>query len=141
MRSVTVHQLKSAQFDPVANTLVLDKRPLHLVTMVGNLTTVSHGTTIINCGLSDRTGMITLKKVVNVSIPDRAERIAREEQEHLTYNSPDIMPYISKYVCIIGLVVRTGHDLYVDVLNIRAVTDFNEITAHALQCIFEFCKK
>ena len=141
MRSVTVHQLHSAQLNPRDNTLVLDQRPLNLVTLVGQLSAVSHSATTINCGLSDRTGIVTLKKAVNVSIPDREERIAREEVEHLTYASPDIMPYIEKYVCIIGCVVSTGTDLYVEVLNIRAVTDFNEITAHALQCIFEYCKK
>lgn len=141
MRSVTVRQLKLAQFHPDANAFILGRMPLHEVTLVGRITTINlTSATSGTFTFTDNTGLVTLKKMVNMSFPDVDERVMREEAEHLTYASVDILPYLDRYVCVVGFLTITDHGLTVEVTNIRAVNDFNEVTAHALQCIYEYCK-
>lgn len=119
MQAVTVHQLLNT---PVA---------MDLVALVGQLRTIHTPTSEYwEAYFSDNTGLITVKTLRLHTTADVSERIHRESAEVLEDAHP-LAAYDDRYVSIIL------RDTIIQ--NIRLVTDFNEITAHNLQCIYEHC--
>lgn len=95
--------------------------------------------------LNDTTGKVVLHKpqlnVAAIAIETVEERIAREDVEDL--DPPTLTPPPWKdniYMRVIGKVLTTKGPLpEVEVTVMQPITDFNELTVHGLQCIYEHC--
>ena len=88
--------------------------------------------------LTDGTGSVLLRKVeLNFKpIESVEERIAREESEDLEDPPLSSPPWDDGiYMRVLG---KLGGE-HIDVIQMRPVTNFNEVTTHNLECIYQHC--
>ena len=119
----------------------MDGAPLHTVKLVGRVTYIgsNEARSAWKFILNDSTGVIALLKthIVTQAILSMEERIAREETEDLEMPPLPRPPWEDDtYMCVLGKLISLEE---VNVTNMRPITDFNEVTMHNLQCIFDHC--
>jgi hypothetical protein len=141
LRNVTALQLGKAT--QVEEGWEVDGARLNLVRMVGRITRLTNDINGWRFALNDATGDMILHvlKIVSCPIESVEERIAREELEDLDPLTMPTPPWGNGvYMDVIGKPRGVGERVQeVDVTHMRPITDFNELTLHALQCIHEHC--
>jgi hypothetical protein len=91
--------------------------------------------------LNDCTGTTLLRKIALKFTPIESveERIAREESEDLDDLPVNPPPWDDNiYMRVFGKVKVEGDGVHcINVINMQPITNFNEITTHSLECIYE----
>jgi replication factor A2 len=124
LRAVTVKQL----YDNTANTpddqYRVDGVDLDNITLVGKIASVQEQSTNLTLMLDDGTGRVELKYWID---NDEAELLAQRKAEWKE----------GVYVRVHGHLRAFGGEKSIVAFNIRPVTDFNEVTYHGLQVVFQ----
>lgn len=127
MRSMTVHQLKSA--DSTTDT----------ITLVGTLNFVG-ATTSWLFDFVDTTGTLRVyKPCVTIRVVDDVEERIKEEMYLRTHvNDIGLPPWKNgDYHRVVGVMTDNGFEA----THIRPVNDMNEFTMHMLEAIYQHCKQ
>lgn len=135
IRSVTIRQLYTGE------GIRSNSGPsTHLVKLVGKINYVSdtESTRYWVFDFNDATGHIRIQKkmCVTYAINSLEDRIIREEDEKLKPFPLPLPPWNDNtYMVVIG---EMNTDV-VDIVDMRPVTDFNELTMHNLECVYQYC--
>ncbi|KDD73097.1 hypothetical protein H632_c2540p0, partial [Helicosporidium sp. ATCC 50920] len=125
LRALTIKQLHDAAAAAGAGDgLTVDGREVTNVTLVGRITRVEEQQLMSVYTLDDGTGTIAAKYWIPEA-EDDAERAAREEWR------------AGVYVRAHGHLSQFNGERMLVAFCIRPIADFNEVTYHALQCIFQ----
>lgn len=125
LRSVTVRQMVTAlNAAGPDEDLVIDGAELSNVTLVGKVVTASESGGGIQLRVSDSTGEVDVRAYVEDSEPQAMAQKLAEWQP-------------GTYVRVYGHVRPFGGGRNVQSFAVRAVHDFNEVTFHCLQTIFQ----
>jgi len=131
IQSVTLRQVHTAATHP--------GHGLGLVKVIGQITPLESSPTAWNFDLTDGTQTVRLRKNVIVShpVPCLEDRILRELDEKLPPLNMPSPPWTNDtYMVVVGNVTET---LEIEVCSMRRITDFNELTMHYLECIYQHC--
>eukprot|EP00192_Tetraselmis_astigmatica_P020965 CAMPEP_0117668312 /NCGR_PEP_ID=MMETSP0804-20121206/11474_1 /TAXON_ID=1074897 /ORGANISM="Tetraselmis astigmatica, Strain CCMP880" /LENGTH=276 /DNA_ID=CAMNT_0005476179 /DNA_START=95 /DNA_END=925 /DNA_ORIENTATION=+ len=124
LRAVTVKQLHEASSQAVDDQYMLDGEELTNITILGRIVHTEENATCLSFKINDGTGVVDVRYWND-----------RDESELLQQNKAQWC--MNAYVRIHGGLRSFGNDKHLMAFNIRAVTDFNEVTYHQLQVIFQ----
>ncbi len=129
LRAVTVRHLQTRVATDTG--LVLDGARLNQVKLVGTISWLPNQ----QLSLSDATGVVQLTSMDAPPIASVEERVVREACEELQpLSESEHACADGTYVSVVAAVDSAGG---LSVVSMRPVTDFNEVTAHALECIHQ----
>ncbi|PSC71498.1 replication A 32 kDa subunit [Micractinium conductrix] len=124
LRALTIKQLADATLNRVDDGLTIDGREVTNITLVGKVLETNESGLTFGLTIDDGTG----KAAVKIWISD-------DESETDRQRRAEWQP--GKYVRVHGHISSFGKSQEVIAFNVRPVADFNEVTYHFLQCIFQ----
>jgi len=124
VRRLTIKQL-SESIGQNSDGLVVDGKEVSNIALVGKMSNVKEDQVIFTMVLDDGTGTVLVKMYIN---NDGNEDMERDQRGQLK----DGM-----YVRVFGHVTQYNNETSINAFSIRPITDFNEITYHLSQVIFQ----
>lgn len=124
LRAVTVKQLVDGTANTPDDQYKVDGVDLDNVTLVGKILSVQEQATNLTIVLDDGTGRVELKYWID---SDETEQLAQRKAQWKE----------GVYVRVHGHLRAFGGEKSIVAFSIRPVTDFNEVTYHGLQVIFQ----
>lgn len=124
LRAVTIKQLFDASANRADDTLTIDGKEITNVTIVGRVLATQESGLTFGLTIDDGTGQAAVKIWISDDESDTDRQRRAEWRQGV-------------YVRVHGHVSSFGKAQEVIAFNIRPVADFNEVTYHFLQCIFQ----
>lgn len=124
VRRLTIKQLAES-IGQNSDGLVVDGKEVSNIALVGKMSNVKEDQVLFTMVLDDGTGSIVVKMYIN---NDGNEDMERDQRGQLK----DGM-----YVRVFGHVTQYNNETSINAFSIRPITDYNEITYHLSQVIFQ----
>lgn len=124
VRRLTIKQLAES-IGQNSDGLVVDGKEVSNIALVGKMSNVKEDQVLFTMMLDDGTGSIVVKMYIN---NDGNEDMERDQRGQLK----DGM-----YVRVFGHVTQYNNETSINAFSIRPITDYNEITYHLSQVIFQ----